>query len=233
MNLADFEQLVLNRRATRHFRPDPVSRETLDHLLEIARWAPSGYNIQPTHFVVVMDEKLKSALYPICMDQSQILEAPAIVIFAGDRKSAENNFEKALAMDLVEGAITLDYAKKLQGFVDLAFRQGPLGFNWLVKALLVPLVRIFRPIPMIPAVYKRFWVDKQVMLVAMSFMLAASAAGLATVPMEGFDEGKLKKLFGIPSNFTVPVIVPVGYSAEGNLKKTRLPLKDILHRNSW
>jgi len=233
MNLTEFEQLTLNRRATRHFRSDPIEIELLERLLDIAHWAPSGYNIQPTHFLIVTEEKLKLELYPICMEQSQILEAPAIVIFAGDRQAAENNFEKAVAMDLAQSIITPEYASRMRGFVNLAFKQGPLGINWLWKALLIPIARLFRPIPMIPAVYKRHWVDKQVMLVAMNFMLAASATGLATVPMEGFDEGKLKKLLKIPSSFTVPIIIPVGFSAITDLKKTRLPLKDILHRNTW
>jgi nitroreductase len=233
MILDDFEKLSLGRRATRHFRQDPIEKELLDRVLDIAHWAPSGYNLQPTHFLVVTDEKLKLALHSICMEQSQILEAPTIVIFAGDRRVAENNFEKAIKMDLDEKAITEEYATRMRGFVDLSFKQGPLGINWLWKALLIPFVRLFRPIPTIPAVYKGNWVDKQVMLVAMNFMLAASAAGLATVPMEGFDEGKLKRLLKIPSSFTVPIIIPVGYSASKDLKKTRLPLKDIIHKNTW
>lgn len=233
MNLEDFEKLARGRRATRHFLQEPVEKKLLEHILDIAHWAPSGYNIQPTHFFVVTDEKLKTLLYKVCMNQSQILEAPVIVVFAGDRQGAENNFEKVLKMDLEENAITPKYAKVLRGFVDLAFKQGPIGFNWLWKALLIPIARLFSPIPTIPAVHKRYWVDKQVMLVAMNFMLAASAAGLSTVPMEGFDEGRLKKILKIPSSFTVPVIIPIGYSAEKDLKKTRLPLKDILHINNW
>ncbi|MBI4853987.1 MAG: nitroreductase family protein [Acidobacteria bacterium] len=233
MNLREFEELAVSRRATRHFLPDPIDIKLLEQLLDIARWAPSGYNIQPTHFFVITDKKLKDSLYPICMEQSQILEAPAIVVFAGDRRAAENNFEKAIAIDLEQKAITKEYAERLRGFVTLAFKQNPIGINWFWKALLIPIVRLFRPIPLIPAVYKRNWVDKQVMLTAMNFMLAANATKLSTVPMEGFDEGKLRKLLKIPSSFTIPVIIPIGYSATTDLKKTRLPLKDIIHFDKW
>jgi nitroreductase len=233
MKLEDFKEIVITRRATRHFLDIPISNELLEELLEIAHWAPSGYNLQPTHFIVITDKKLKEALFPICMQQSQVLEASAIVVFVVDRRVAENNLEKILKMDLDVGAIDSEYARKLKGFVSLSFKQNPLGLNWLWKALLVPIVRLFKPIPSIPAVHKRYWVAKQAMLVAMNFMLAANVAGLATVPMEGFDEGKLKKLLKVPASCDIPIIIPIGYAAQKDLKKTRLPLKDILHQNGW
>jgi len=37
-------------------------------------------------------------------------------------------------------------------------------------------------------VHRRYWLAKQAGLSAMSFMLAATAAGLATCPMEGFSD---------------------------------------------
>lgn len=233
MSLKDFGKIVLSRRATRHFLPDPISKDLLEEILDIAHWAPSGYNLQPTHIIIVTDEKIKKDLFSICMEQSQILEAPAIVIFTGDRRVVENNFEKILKMDLETGAINKEYAEKLEGFVSLSFKQKPLGLNWLWKALLAPIARLFQPIPSIPAVYKRYWVAKQVMLVSMNFMLAATAAGLATVPMEGFDEKKIKKLLKVPASHDIPIIIPIGYAAQKDLKKTRLPLKEILHLNGW
>jgi len=231
--LDQFETLVRARRATRHFRSDPIPDGLLERLIDIARWAPSGYNLQPTHMVIVDDARLKPALYKACLEQSQVLEAPATVVFTGDRFSAENNFEKILAMDLDAEATTLEYAQKLKKIVPLSFGQGPFGFGWLWKALLLPLARLVRPVPSMPAVEKRYWLTKQVMLTAMNFMLGATAAGLATVPMEGFDEGRVRQVLKIPSTYIIPVIIPVGYSARGDLKKTRLPLQDIIHRNEW
>ena len=58
----------------------------LDELLEAARWAPSGFNLQPTHFVVVTDPAAKAKLCPACMKQRQVLEAGATVVFTGDRR---------------------------------------------------------------------------------------------------------------------------------------------------
>lgn len=233
INLAEFETLAHTRQAIRHFRPDEIPAELLMKLLGIAQLAPSGYNLQPTHLVLVTDASLKERLYKACMKQSQILEAPAVVVFTGDRRVVEHNRDKILAQDRQAGAINAEYEKQLRTFINLGFQQGPLGIQWLGKALFVPLARIFAPIPEIPAVYKRYWLAKQAMLVAMNFMLAATAAGLATVPMEGFDEGRVKKVLGIPAHHIVALVVPVGYAASVVPHKTRLPLDQIVHKNGW
>lgn len=43
------EEAVRSRRSVRAFRPDPVPRETVEKILELARFAPNGSNIQPWH----------------------------------------------------------------------------------------------------------------------------------------------------------------------------------------
>jgi nitroreductase len=68
------------------------------------------------------------------------------------------------------------------------------------------------------------------MLAAATYMIAASGAGLATCPMEGFDEERLKKLLAIPRYMSVPAIVATGYAVEGDdvPESLRLPLVDKL-----
>ena len=231
--LDQFESLVRLRRATRHFKSDPIPDDLLTRLLDLARWAPSGYNLQPTHFTAVTDADLKEKLFPACMSQRQVRDAPAIVVLSGDRRVAENHFDEMLRSDLDGQCITDEYAALLRRVVPLAFGQGPAGLGWLWKAALLPPVRLLRPIPSMPAVHKRYWVTKQVMLSAMVLMLGASAAGLVTVPMEGFDEGRVKRILRIPRWHVVPVVIPIGYAKEGALKKTRLPLERVVHRNAW
>ncbi|QNE32392.1 hypothetical protein F1C10_10855 [Sphingomonas sp. NBWT7] len=49
----EFEEAVRSRRSVRAFRPDPVSQETIRALIDTARCAPSGTNIQPWKVHVV------------------------------------------------------------------------------------------------------------------------------------------------------------------------------------
>ena len=227
------ERIIRARRATRHFRADPVPDGLLDRLVDIARWAPSGYNLQPTHFVVVTDPQVKQKLHHACMKQRQILEAPAIVVLTGDTAVAQNHFEAVIGMDRDSACITPEYEKLLRRTVPLAFGRGPAGIGWLWKSTILPLARLVRPIPPLPAVNKRFWLAKQTMLCAMTLMLAAEAAGLATVPMEGFDEGRVRKVLSIPRSHIVPVVIAIGYPGDRPTTKTRLPLTRILHHDGW
>jgi nitroreductase len=233
MTLDQFDSLVRARRATRHFKPDPIEVDLLTRLLDIARWAPSGYNLQPTHFTVVTDAALKERLFAACMSQRQVREAPAAIVVSGDGRVADNHFERVMRCDIEAGCVSEEYATLLRRVVPLAFGRGPMGLGWLWKATLLPGARMLRPIPSMPAVHKRYWVTKQVMLSAMVLMLAASAAGLATVPMEGFDEGRVKRILRIPRWHVVPVVIPIGYARDGTLTKTRLPLEGVVHRNAW
>jgi len=231
--LQSFVDLVRARRSTRHFRSDPVPGQLLDELLEAARWAPSGFNLQPTHFVVVTDPNVKAKLYPACMKQRQVLEAGATVVFTGDRRVVKNHFERVLKQDLEAGAINEVYEQHLRRAVPLCFNQGPLGIGWCWKAVGGAVAERFIPIPSLQAVHKRYWLAKQVCLSAMVFMLAAQAAGLATCPMEGFGEHAVRRVLNIPSSHAVVLVVAVGYSDNSSLKKTRLPLDGRVHRDRW
>jgi nitroreductase len=224
--LTQFEELAQKRRATRRFLQRPIEHELIERLLRTAQWAPSGYNLQPTRFVVVADPRTRSRIRRACLNQQSIEEAPIIIVFAGDHL-AFDRLEETLNSDLAAGAIAPDYANFLRKIVRLMFKQGPLGINWLWKATLIPFARLFIPIPQMMAVHKRFWLAKQVMLCSMNFMLAAEAAGLGTVPMEGFDAGRLRRSLDLPRSWEPILVVPVGYAKTGPAKKTRLPLKYV------
>jgi nitroreductase len=47
------EDAIRSRRTHKSFGPDPVPRETLDELFELARWAPNHHLTQPWRFRVL------------------------------------------------------------------------------------------------------------------------------------------------------------------------------------
>ncbi len=167
------------------------------------------------------------------MNQAQVEEAPAVIVLCADRGVAASHFETVLRLERECGACTPEYEATLRWVVPLAFGVGPIGLGWLWKATLMPLARLFRPVPEFPAVHRRYWLVKQVMLTAMNFMLAAESAGLSTLPMEGFDEGRVRKVLGIPRRCIVPVVIAVGYAKPQSRLKTRLPLERLIHRDKW
>lgn len=57
-------ELILSRRSVRQFKPEPISRSILEKLINAARLAPSGANLQPLEFVVVDEEEVRKRLFP-------------------------------------------------------------------------------------------------------------------------------------------------------------------------
>lgn len=55
----DFRKEMQRRRTVRHFSDRPVPREIIEECLLTAGTAPNGANLQPWHFVVVSDPKVK------------------------------------------------------------------------------------------------------------------------------------------------------------------------------
>jgi nitroreductase len=55
----DFETLVSERRSIRGYKPDPVPKEVIHEIIEIAKGAPSSMNTQPWFFHVVSGEPLE------------------------------------------------------------------------------------------------------------------------------------------------------------------------------
>lgn len=232
-NLDQFIETVRARRSTRHFNAKAVPPELLEKLLEAARWSPSAFNLQPTNFVVVTDQKLKGKLYPACMNQAQVLEAGATVVFTADRQVVEHHFEKVLRQDREAKANSAEYEKLLRKNVPLSFNRGFLGIEFLLKFLIEKIGGIFTPIPKLQAVHLDYWLAKQAAIAAQTFMLAAEVAGLATCPMEGFSESAVQKILGIPKEQAVILVIPVGYADNSAQTKTRLPLTELVHINAW
>lgn len=84
----EFEQVVRKRRMVRSFTDEPVPRETIDRLLDLARRAPSAGFTQGQSFIVVTRPELKQAIAELCSEASYveagfdpfISKAPVLVV---------------------------------------------------------------------------------------------------------------------------------------------------------
>lgn len=73
MEYENFLDLVKHRRTIRRFRHDPIPDEYVEKIIEAARWAPSGYNMQPWDFVVVKDKALKDKIVGWVADYHKLI----------------------------------------------------------------------------------------------------------------------------------------------------------------
>jgi nitroreductase len=88
--------LIRSRRTHKAFGSDPVSRETLDELLELARWAPNHHRTNPWRFRVLGPEtlaRLKDAAGPT--EAPKLDRAPTLVlasaVLSGDLQQDEED----------------------------------------------------------------------------------------------------------------------------------------------
>lgn len=76
--------IIRQRKSVRKFRPDPLPGETIEKLLEAARWAPTAGNIQPWYFYVVTSDDDRKFLAGAALKQDFLALAPAIIIVCAE-----------------------------------------------------------------------------------------------------------------------------------------------------
>lgn len=224
------------RRAARRFEPRPVPRDLLVEILDKVRLTPSGWNLQPVHFVLVTDPEAKRRLRRACLDQRQVEEAAAAVVFVSDLHPHRGRLDAILARDLRSGAIDAKYAGYSRRIIRLLFEGGPLGLPGLLKAAALAVAGLFRPVPepSLTRCQRRIWSLRQAAMAAQTFLLAAAARGLDTCPMEGFDPRRVRRALGIPRRYDVGLVVTVGVAAPPERpRRLRLPLSELLHENRF
>ena len=68
MEYEEFLEFVKGRRTLRAIKSDPIPDELVEKLLEAARWAPTGFNMQPLEMLVVKDLELRLGIKKIVDD---------------------------------------------------------------------------------------------------------------------------------------------------------------------
>ncbi len=70
---------ILKRRSVSTFKADPVSRDSLERVLEAGRLAPSAKNRQEWRFVVIQKRSVRDKIREAAFNEEKVGQAPAIV----------------------------------------------------------------------------------------------------------------------------------------------------------
>lgn len=181
--LKPLPQVLLERRATQHFKPDPVPPEYLEAILKLGTQAPSGYNLQPWRFIVVRDAENRKRLQKAAFDQPKVGQAPVVIIAFGIKEEWKN----------FSAAIFEEGARRGMGKMEHAERQKKMALDFLDT---------------LPA---EAWLNRHTMIAFTTIMLVAEAYGLDTAPMEGFDSEAVKREFGLPAEAVVIALLAIGF----------------------
>jgi nitroreductase len=80
----NFTDALTGRRSVRRYKDLPVSRDVVAWLIDAAEAAPSAGNLRARKYVVVAKEEMRRALSIAAYNQSQVAEAPVIIVVCAD-----------------------------------------------------------------------------------------------------------------------------------------------------
>jgi len=58
----DILEVIQTRRSIRKYKPEPISEDEINKILEAGRWAPSAGNSQPWKFIVIKSKEIRKDL---------------------------------------------------------------------------------------------------------------------------------------------------------------------------
>jgi nitroreductase len=98
----DILNLLKSRRSIRVYQDKPVPQDFLLQILEAGRWAPTGANLQPWHFIVVTDPETRKEIGKVArfffIKSSFVEKAPLVLILGFDtRKGKYGRYDVTLA----------------------------------------------------------------------------------------------------------------------------------------
>jgi nitroreductase len=192
-------RVIRARRSVRHYRPDPVPAPLLRELTDLALEAPSSFNLQARSIVTVTSQEGREALTHATGGQPHPQEAPVMLVFVAEaaawREDRRDIWETAGASGAWSGRFAAASPEDCRLFYEDLSRRG----------------------------LEREYAVKDAMIAASFLMIAAEAAGLATSPMNGWDETEVKKAIGADEREDVHIalLMPLGYPAETRLHPGR------------
>ncbi len=203
------------RRAVRDFDGRPIPDRDLRAVLEQALLAPPSGNLQAYELHWVRDPGQKKLVAEACDGQRAAATAPTLVVVVAGPRIARRTIAAQRAY--VAEATCLSpkskayHAKQLKTF-DTFARIAPLlvwaPLHWLVS-LLWPVLTLLP----VGASGLRHWASRSAVYAAQTLLLAASACGLDSCPMEGFNAVRVARILGLPRGVVIPVVIALGHRA--------------------
>ncbi len=121
------------------------------------------------------------------------------------------NSQEILRVHASRGPVRKSLQTYYTRLIPSVYITGPFGLLGPLKRLLSRLGSLFRPMPNLHSrADLRVLVHKSTALAAQTFMLALSAEGYDSCPMEGFDPWRARRLLGLGRQAEVCMFLAVG-----------------------
>jgi nitroreductase len=197
MELSD---VIASRRSIRKFKEENISADTVHLLLDAARLAPSGSNLQPTRFIIAQSPTAKEALSRYT-PYKFIVKASVIFVCCADL-TAITTRDRRIGELLKEGAfegVDIDMN-------DSSTATSPIMDEGAVKAYL----------------------SMNVAIAVEHIVLKAVDLGLGSCWLGRFDRDKVKEYLALDESIYPVVLLPVGLPDQSPKARPRFDLDKLV-----
>lgn len=203
--------ILKNRYAAQYMSDRKVDAKLINDIATAINLAPSSLGVQPYKVLIIENEDLKKKLCSeAAYGQQPVAGCSHLFIFLANKKLTEGNIDKYVTRVVETRGWDKEKAESYKGRL--------MNFANKVRS----------------GGREKTWAMSQT-YIAMSFgLMAAAAAGLDSVPMEGFDKDIAANVLGINTDeYVVNLFMPVGYSVPEKdylygAKKVRKNLDDLI-----
>jgi putative NAD(P)H nitroreductase len=183
--MSDFLTIVKERRSANKFIPNiEIPSEDLNDILNTVKFAPSAFNLQHTHYIIVKDPATKDEVYKAAYKQYKVQTASAVILVLGNLDAYKD------AARLNEGLLQLGVISKQE--YDMTVEDVTNFYENRGED------------------FKRDEAIRNASLSAQLFMLAAKEKGWDTCPMIGFDPEMMRQILHIPENYVPALLLTIG-----------------------
>ncbi len=200
-----FIAIMKDRHACKLFDSSrKISEEDLNYILEVGRLSASSFGMEHWKFVVVHDENLKQAIREVSWNQPQITSSSVLIVILARKnlRSTDKYIQERFEAKGLSGDMLNGYLKKYSDFIDS--RTDCEIVEW----------------------------SKRQTYIAMANMInGASAIGIDSCPIEGFEIDKVENILNIDKDlFTVSIILPFGYRVNPPKNKLRQTIDEVVYK---
>jgi nitroreductase len=199
------------RYATKKFDPTKkIPSDVWAKLEQAVVLAPSSYGLQPWKFIVVTSPEVRKQLHPASYNQTQILDASHLVVFAARNPPAPVDVERHIARTAqvrgLKPEVLNDYKQRMLGSISRMTEADAFA-----------------------------WAARQCYIALGVFLSSAALFGVDACPMEGFQNAQYDEILGLKAKgLSAVVIATAGHRAAddpaASLTKSRFDVNDVVVR---
>jgi len=195
----ELKEVIETRRSIRKFKTDPIPDAYIQEVLEAARLAPSGGNIQPWRFVVIKSPEARAQLSDLTLDF--VVRAPVVIACCTDMsalKAQVDRYKELRESGAFEG-VSMNLSRAL-----------PKSSQEMGEEQL------------------RGYLHQNTAIAVEHIILRAVELGLGSCWVMMFDRAELAARLELPENIRPFCLVPIGYPDQQPQPRPRKDLAEII-----